>query len=80
MIHSESDATIVRSTIDLARNLGLIVTAEGVEDQPTRRRLAEMGCDLAQGYELCRPMPADRCADAIRATPPPLAPVTEIAR
>ena len=80
MIESESDAAIVRSTIDLARNLGMTVTAEGVEDQPTRRRLAEMGCDLAQGYELCRPLPADRCADAIRATPPLLAPVTEIAR
>jgi diguanylate cyclase (GGDEF)-like protein len=80
MIESESDAAIVRSTIDLARNLGLIVTAEGVEDQPTRRRLADMGCDLAQGYELCRPLPAERCADAIRATPPQLAPVTEIAR
>jgi EAL domain-containing protein (putative c-di-GMP-specific phosphodiesterase class I) len=80
MMTSESDAMIVRSTIDLARNLGLIVTAEGVEDQPTRRRLADMGCDLAQGYELCRPLPAERCADAIRATPPQLAPVTEIAR
>ena len=80
MITSESDAAIVRSTIDLARNLGLTVTAEGVEDQPTRRRLAEMGCDLAQGYELCRPLPADRCADAIRAMPAQLAPVAELAR
>jgi EAL domain-containing protein (putative c-di-GMP-specific phosphodiesterase class I) len=78
MIDSESDAAIVRSTIDLARNLGLLVTAEGVEDQPTRRRLAEMGCDLAQGYELCRPLPADRCADAIRATPLQLARVAEL--
>ena len=69
MIDSESDATIVRSTIDLARNLGLTVTAEGVEDQPTRRRLAEMGCDLAQGYELCRPLPADRCAHVLRDAP-----------
>ena len=30
------------------------------------RRLADMGCDLAQGYELCRPLPADRCAQAVR--------------
>jgi diguanylate cyclase (GGDEF)-like protein len=69
MIASESDAAIVRSTIDLARNLGLTVTAEGVEDEPTRRRLAEMGCDLAQGYELCRPLPPDRCAQSIKEAP-----------
>jgi diguanylate cyclase (GGDEF)-like protein len=80
MIANESDAAIVRSTIDLARNLGLTVTAEGVEDQATRRRLAEMGCDLAQGYELCRPLPADRCSAVIRQAPPALAPVKEIPR
>jgi diguanylate cyclase (GGDEF)-like protein len=78
MMASESDAVIVRSTIDLARNLDLTVTAEGVEDERTRRRLAEMGCDLAQGYALCRPLPADRCAEAIRVSPPPLAAVKEL--
>jgi EAL domain-containing protein (putative c-di-GMP-specific phosphodiesterase class I) len=80
MMDSESDAAIVSSTIDLARNLGLTVTAEGVEDEPTRRRLAEMGCALAQGYALSRPLPAARCADAVRATPPPLAAVKVMAR
>ena len=79
MIGSESDAAIVRSTIDLARNLGLVVTAEGVEDERTHRRLAEMGCDLAQGYELCRPLPADRLAEAIDLMPQPLAPVARLA-
>jgi EAL domain-containing protein (putative c-di-GMP-specific phosphodiesterase class I) len=78
MMTSPSDATIVRSTIDLGRNLGLVVTAEGVEDARTRRRLAELGCDLVQGYELCRPLPAARCAEAIRETPV-LAPVTRLA-
>ena len=78
MMTSESDATIVRSTIDLARNLGLTVTAEGVEDQATRRRLADMGCDLAQGYELCRPLPADRCAQVLREAPFVLAPVAPL--
>ena len=78
MLASESDAAIVRSTIDLARNLGLIVTAEGVEDDATRRRLAEMGCDLAQGYELCRPLPADRCAQVVRDVPFVLAPVSPL--
>ena len=80
MITSESDATIVRSTIDLARNLGLTVTAEGVEDQRTRRRLADMGCDLAQGYELCRPLPPDRCAAFLLDAPFVLTPVAPLSK
>ena len=53
------NATIVRSTIDLGHNLGLSVVAEGVEDQQTLQGLAALGCDHAQGYYLCRPLPAD---------------------
>jgi len=56
----DSDAAIVRSTIDLGRNLGLRVVAEGVEDRPTWEHLAELGCDVAQGYLLSRPLPADQ--------------------
>ena len=51
-----SDALIVRSTIDLAHNLGLSVVAEGVEDDPTLERLRAMNCDMVQGYLLSRPM------------------------
>jgi EAL domain-containing protein (putative c-di-GMP-specific phosphodiesterase class I) len=54
-----SDAAIVRSTIDLAHNLGLRVVAEGVESEGAWRRLQELGCDLAQGYHLSRPLPAE---------------------
>jgi diguanylate cyclase (GGDEF)-like protein len=54
------DAAIVRSTVELARNLGLRMVAEGVEDQATWDALAAMGCELAQGYHLARPMPADQ--------------------
>jgi diguanylate cyclase (GGDEF)-like protein len=68
MAHSSSDAAIVRSTIDLARNLGLLVTAEGVETEDARERLQGMGCQLVQGFHLCRPLPADRCARVIRET------------
>jgi EAL domain-containing protein (putative c-di-GMP-specific phosphodiesterase class I) len=68
MAHSASDAAIVRSTIDLARNLGLLVTAEGVETEDARERLQGMGCQLLQGYYLCHPLPADRCARVIRET------------
>ncbi|HYS56314.1 MAG TPA: EAL domain-containing protein, partial [Thermoanaerobaculia bacterium] len=58
MTASEADTTIVRTMIDLAHNLGKQVCAEGVEDEPTWRRLGEMGCDLAQGYWISRPLPA----------------------
>ena len=51
-------AAIVTSVIDLARNLGLVVMAEGVEDRRCWDRLAELGCDLAQGYYLSRAIPA----------------------
>ena len=48
---------IIRSTIDLAHNLGLTVVAEGVEDGATADQLAEMGCDIAQGYHFGHPLP-----------------------
>ncbi len=57
MASDDNDLVIVRSTIDLARNLGLQVVAEGVEDRPTWDQLAVLGCDAAQGYYLGRPMP-----------------------
>jgi EAL domain-containing protein (putative c-di-GMP-specific phosphodiesterase class I) len=55
-------AAIVRSTIELAHNLGLQVVAEGVEDAPTWRALAELGCDQAQGFLMGRPMSAEALA------------------
>jgi EAL domain-containing protein (putative c-di-GMP-specific phosphodiesterase class I) len=56
------DAKIVRSTIDLAHNLGLTVVAEGVENVSVLRLLAELQCDQAQGYHMCRPLPAAEMA------------------
>jgi EAL domain-containing protein (putative c-di-GMP-specific phosphodiesterase class I) len=58
MATSDADAAIVRTVIDLAHNLGKQVCAEGVEDEATWTRLCEMGCDLAQGYWIARPLPA----------------------
>jgi diguanylate cyclase (GGDEF)-like protein len=66
MAHDESDAVIVRSTIELASNLGLVVTAEGVEDGPTWQLLKHLGCQLAQGYFLGKPMTAARFAKWLR--------------
>ena len=57
MCSDSDDAVIVRSTIELAHNLGLQVVAEGVEDAATWDELARLGCDLAQGYYLSRPVP-----------------------
>jgi EAL domain-containing protein (putative c-di-GMP-specific phosphodiesterase class I) len=61
-----SDAVIVRSTIDLARNLGLAVVAEGVEDGSVMNELSDLGCDAAQGYYLSRPVPADELLSWLR--------------
>ncbi len=58
MVASRDDAAIVRATIQLAQSLGLLVVAEGVESEPLRRRLVELGCPVAQGYHLGKPMPA----------------------
>jgi diguanylate cyclase (GGDEF)-like protein len=58
MDREEQHARIVRSTIDLGRNLCLSVVAEGVESAEVWNRLAELGCDSAQGYFLARPLPA----------------------
>ena len=60
MDESENDEVIVRSTIDLGRNLGLRVVAEGVESPQAWSRLAQLGCDIAQGYFLSRPVPAEQ--------------------
>ena len=55
----EDDAMIVRSTIDLADNLGLTVVAEGVETAAIQDRLRALACDEAQGYHIARPLPVD---------------------
>jgi EAL domain-containing protein (putative c-di-GMP-specific phosphodiesterase class I) len=57
------DATIVRSIIELGHALGLRVVAEGVEDEATRQRLRELGCDHAQGWHIGGPMPAGEALD-----------------
>jgi diguanylate cyclase (GGDEF)-like protein len=58
MLASREDAVIVRSTIELARNLGLETTAEGVEQESTCRQLTAWGCHFAQGFLLGRPVGA----------------------
>jgi len=59
MATDASDALIVRSTIELAKKLGLTVVAGGVEDDATLNQLRELGCDAVQGFLLSRPLSAD---------------------
>jgi EAL domain-containing protein (putative c-di-GMP-specific phosphodiesterase class I) len=58
MITDRVDATIVHSTVKMARDLGLKVVAEGVEDQETSNLLADYSCDCGQGYFWSRPVPS----------------------
>jgi diguanylate cyclase (GGDEF)-like protein len=53
------NAIVVRSTIELAHNLGLRTVAEGIEDAFTFERLRTLGCELAQGFHMSKPLPAD---------------------
>jgi diguanylate cyclase (GGDEF)-like protein len=70
MEDDENDSVIVKSTIDLGRNLGLRVVAEGVETKEAWRQLLVLGCDVAQGYYLSRPIPAAELTAWVRASRP----------
>jgi EAL domain-containing protein (putative c-di-GMP-specific phosphodiesterase class I) len=65
MCEDASDATIVRSTIDLAHNLGLEVVAEGVETEEVWDALRALDCSLAQGYLIGRPAPASELVELL---------------
>ena len=54
------DLAVVRAIVELGHSLGLSVVAEGVEQDATRDQLVEMGCDIAQGYLISRPLGSDR--------------------
>jgi EAL domain-containing protein (putative c-di-GMP-specific phosphodiesterase class I) len=58
LLDEPDSEAIVRSIIDLARNLGLETVAEGVEDERVSERLVGLGCDYVQGFAIARPMPA----------------------
>ena len=59
VVDDRGNMAIVESTIDLAHHLGLMVVAEGIEDQETMQQLWLLGCDLGQGYYFSKPMPID---------------------
>jgi len=67
MCRVSADEAVVRSVIELARGLGKLAIAEGVEDRATLERLALLGCHGAQGYYLAPPVPPDECGVLLRA-------------
>jgi len=66
MRSNPGDSMIVRATIDLGRNLGVRVVAEGVEDPETHAELVEAGCDTIQGFQIASPMRASRLTQWLR--------------
>ncbi len=65
------DARIVRSTIELAHNLGLTVVAEGLETAKAWGMLSRLGCDEGQGYFIGKPMPQEQFIAWVQAWEPP---------
>ncbi len=72
MLENNEDLVIVRSTIDLAHNMGRRVVAEGVESEEVLNLLIELGCDLAQGYHISRPITANILTQWLNQTQWPL--------
>jgi predicted signal transduction protein with EAL and GGDEF domain len=71
MLSSAADRTIVASTVALARNLGLGVAAEGIEDAATLEALRAMDCDEGQGFHIARPMEGDAALRWVHDHPAP---------
>ena len=63
---NEHDTAIVRATVELAHNLGLLVIAVGVETEAQLEALGFLGCDRAQGYLYAPALPADQLAARLR--------------
>jgi EAL domain-containing protein (putative c-di-GMP-specific phosphodiesterase class I) len=69
MLEDASDAVIVRSTIDLAHNMGMSVVAEGIESQAAWDKLAALHCNFGQGFYMCRPCPAEQLDEWLHNSP-----------
>ena len=68
--HTEAARIILESSIDLAKRLGLVSVGEGVESREDLDTLRELDCDMAQGYLIARPMPAEAWMDWVSAWDP----------
>jgi diguanylate cyclase (GGDEF)-like protein len=61
--HSERQQHLVKAIVSLANGLGIETVAEGVETEEAWMTLSNLGCDIAQGYLICRPVPLDELVD-----------------
>lgn len=68
MTESDRDLSIVRSTIDMAHEMGMMVVGEGAETEATLEKLAELGCDLAQGWAVGYPVDTGQYSSEIMTT------------
>jgi EAL domain-containing protein (putative c-di-GMP-specific phosphodiesterase class I) len=68
MLSNEENAIIVKSTIDMAHNIGCKVVAEGVEDEETLKALVKLGCDFIQGFYISRPLSPSQLTDWFRSS------------
>jgi EAL domain-containing protein (putative c-di-GMP-specific phosphodiesterase class I) len=59
----DGDSTLIAAMTDLAHKFGLVVVAEGIEDETSWDRVREIGCDIGQGYWLSRPLRAEAVPD-----------------
>jgi diguanylate cyclase (GGDEF)-like protein len=67
MAEDAGAAAIVRTTVDLAHSLGLTMVAEGVESEAALVELARLGCDVAQGFHISKPLPAEQLTGWLQA-------------
>ncbi|MFK7919896.1 MAG: putative bifunctional diguanylate cyclase/phosphodiesterase [Ilumatobacter sp.] len=73
LLANTNDDVIVRSTVDLGHNLGLRVVAEGIENAQVQEALAQLGCDIGQGYGIARPLAPDKFSQWLETTHHPVA-------
>ncbi|BCJ70953.1 hypothetical protein CS0771_04970 [Catellatospora sp. IY07-71] len=78
MADSKQAAAIVQAVVDLGRQLGLRVVAEGVETADQRTALRRLGCDAGQGFHFSRPLPADQITESLRALALAAAPLRSV--
>jgi diguanylate cyclase (GGDEF)-like protein len=80
MLTEPSDETVVAAIINLAHGLGMKVVAEGIEDEPTLQRVISLGCDIAQGFYLSRPLSPGDALRWLRHRPEPDRAAVTVAR
>ena len=69
MAFDEKDRHIVKTALELAEAFDMHAVAEGVDSEESLQALGELGCEIAQGFYISRPMSADQLTEWLRARP-----------